>query len=249
MVVLLFHRVTDLIPEDGLTVNPARFRVMCRMLRQRFRIVPLAEMFRLVRTGSPIQHGTAAITFDDSYRDNLDAARVLAEHGLPATFFIPAGYVGTDQVYDWDRHFTVRLPNLTWDDVIEMADMGFEIGSHTMTHPNLADLTDEQARYELSESKKLLEHKLGRPVRYFAYPFGEREHFRREQLDLVRAAGYEGCVSAHGGFIYRHGDYTILPRESVPYFDSVLNLELYLRGSLRWFYSAKRSLLRAFMAS
>ena len=43
-----------------------------------------------------------AITFDDCYRDNLFAARVLAEHGLPATFFIPTKYVGTDQVFPWD---------------------------------------------------------------------------------------------------------------------------------------------------
>jgi peptidoglycan/xylan/chitin deacetylase (PgdA/CDA1 family) len=124
----------------------------------------------------------------------------------------------------------------------QIAERGFEIGSHTISHPNLANLSDDEVRQELVDSKKLLETKLGRAVRWFAYPFGGREHFRPEQLSLVREAGYEGCVSAHYGFIYRGKDYPILPREPVPYFDSLLNLELYLRGCLHWFYGAKRAL-------
>jgi hypothetical protein len=111
MVVVLFHRVTDEIPEDGLTVGTARFRSICRMLRDRFHVVPLAEVFRLIRSGEPIPPRTAAITFDDSYRDNLEAAHVLSTYGLPATFFIPTAYVGTDLVYDWDRELPVRLAN------------------------------------------------------------------------------------------------------------------------------------------
>src|SRR6516225_5949571 len=47
LTVLLFHRVTDVIPEDGLTVSTARFRRICRMLRRRFRVVPVGEIFRL----------------------------------------------------------------------------------------------------------------------------------------------------------------------------------------------------------
>jgi peptidoglycan/xylan/chitin deacetylase (PgdA/CDA1 family) len=242
MVILLFHRVTDDIPEDGLTVSTARFRQMCRMLRRQFRVVPLAEVFRIARSGEPIPPRTAAITFDDSYRDNLAAARVLAEYRLPATFFIPPGYVGTDHVYEWDRRLPVRLPNLTWDEVAEMAALGFDIGSHTMTHPDMARLTDEEARRELVDSKKLLETKLGRPVRFFAYPFGEPENFRSEQLALVTEAGYEGCVAAHHGFIYRGHPQPILPREPASPFDSVVHMELYLRGCLHWFYRARRAL-------
>lgn len=242
MVILLFHRVTDDIPEDGLTVGTARFRAMCRMLRNNFRVVPLADIFHIACSGESIPPQTVAITFDDSYQNNLPAARVLAEHHLPATFFIPAAYVATDHVYDWDRDLPVRLPNLTWDEVVQMAELGHEIGSHTMTHPNMASLSNTEALKELIDSKKLLENKLGRSVRWFAYPFGNPEHFRTEQLALVKEAGYEGCLSAHGGFIRRHESYPILPREPVPYFDSVLNLELYLRGCLHWFYSAKKSL-------
>src|SRR5262245_35357424 len=76
MAILLFHRVTDAIPADGLTVGTARFERLCRLLRDRFRVVPLAEVFDIVRSGRPMPPRTVAITFDDCYRDNLFAARV-----------------------------------------------------------------------------------------------------------------------------------------------------------------------------
>ncbi len=239
LTVLLLHRVTDAIPEDGLTMGTARFRRLCRLLRRRFHVVPLAEAFRLARSGGPIPRRTVAITFDDCYRDNLFAARVLAEHGLPACFFIPTAFVGTDAVFPWDRHLP-KMPNLSWDEIREMAALGHEIGSHTVTHSDMARVSEEQARHELAESKRILEAQLGRPVRWFAYPFGERQHFRADRLALVLGAGYEGCLSAYGGFVYPDAKSLILPREAVPDFKSLLHLEVYLTGCLNWFYGLRK---------
>src|SRR5207248_2951742 len=109
MTILLFHRVTDAIPEDGLTVSPKRFRRACQLLSRNFHVVPLAEVFRILRAGEAMPPRTVAITFDDCYRDNLQAAHVLADHGLPATFFVPTGYVGTDRSFPWDKNLP-RMP-------------------------------------------------------------------------------------------------------------------------------------------
>jgi peptidoglycan/xylan/chitin deacetylase (PgdA/CDA1 family) len=239
MAILLFHRVTDAVPPDGITVPTERFRRICRLLRRDFRVIPLAEVYRLLRGGEPIPRRTVAITFDDSYRDNLFAARVLAEHGLPATFFIPTAYVGTERVFPWDRDLP-RLPNLTWDDVREMAGLGFEVGSHTVTHADLGTAPLDRARAELFDSKAALEERLGRPVRYFAYPFGGADNLCPECLPLIEEAGYEGTLSALPGFVRPGMDDRVLPREAVPYFHSLLNLELYLAGCLSWFYDLKR---------
>jgi peptidoglycan/xylan/chitin deacetylase (PgdA/CDA1 family) len=237
---LLFHRVTDEIPEDPLTVSTQRFARICRMLRRNFHVVPLAEIFELRKSGRPFPRRTVAITFDDCYRDNLFAARVLAEMRLPACFFMPTAFVGTDHVFAWDRELR-RMANLTWDEVREMAALGHEIGSHTVTHADMAQVPVEQARVELVESKKTLEAQLDRPVRWFAYPFGGRNNFRDERLPLVFEAGYEGLVSGFGGFLYPEAPEPIVPRVTVPEFHSVLNLELHLRGGLDWYYSLRRS--------
>jgi hypothetical protein len=146
--ILLFHRVTDEIPPDGLTVSTAWFRGLCQILHRRFNVVSLTEAMNIVESGKRPARRTVAITFDDCYRDNLDAACVLADHGLPACFFIPTAYVGTDHVFEWDRDLP-RMRNLTWDEVKEMARLGHEIGSHTVTHPDMGEVGDEQARLPL----------------------------------------------------------------------------------------------------
>src|SRR5271154_2205946 len=102
MSVVLFHRVTDEIPVDGLAVTTTWFRGFCALMRNRFHVVRLSELHRILTAGETPRLRTVAITFDDCYRDNLFAARVLAEHGLPATFFIPTRYVGTEYVFPWD---------------------------------------------------------------------------------------------------------------------------------------------------
>ena len=92
------------------------------------------------------------------------------------------------------------MPNLTWDDVREMAALGHDIGSHTVTHPNLGVAPYEEARREIFESKAVLEH-AGRRVRWFAYPFGGKNNLRPEAAALVKEAGYDGCLSGYGGFV------------------------------------------------
>ena len=239
MAILLFHRVTDDIPEDGLTVSTAPLsthlphvapRFSCRVAR---RGVPPAAL------GQPFPRRTVAITFDDCYRDNLYAARTLADHGLPATFFMPTGFIGTDHVFAWDRGLP-RMANLTWDDLREMSRLGFEIGSHTVTHANFGRIECTQAVAELVDSKATLEKRLERPVRWFAFPFGGLENLRPDLLPLVEEAGYQACLSGHGGFIYPGSDSLVLPREPVPYFHNLHNLELHLSGSLNWYYALKR---------
>ncbi len=241
LAVLLFHRVTDEIPEDHLTIHLSRFRRLCRLLQRDFRVVPLAEVVRLVRAGRPLPARTVALTFDDCYRDNLVAAHLLAEHGLPATFFIPTAYVGSGRVFPWD-HGQPPLAHLTWDDLREMVRLGFEVGSHTVTHADLGAVTPERARRELIDSRAVLQEQLGQPVRWLAYPFGGVDNFRPEWLRLAVEAGYEGCLSGHGGLAFPGTDPRLLPRVPVPAFRNNLHLELYLRGCLRWYHAFKEQM-------
>ncbi len=233
--ILLFHRVTDAIPEDGLTIHPERFARIASLLRRRFRVVPLAEIFRLVRERLPMPQRTVAITFDDCYLDNLAAARVLSDHGLPATFFLPTAYVGTARRFAWDEHLP-PMPNLTWDQVREIAALGHDVGSHTVNHVNMGEVPADVAAYELTRSREILQERVGRPVRHFAYPFGGPNNLRPEYLPLIIEAGYEGAVSAFGGFVRPGTDFHVLPREAVPYFKSLDYLEMHLSGCLHWLY-------------
>ena len=96
-----------------------------------------------------------------------------------------------------------------------------------------------QNLYSEDQAKKL-EDTLQRRVRWFAYPFGGPSNFRPEYHALARDIGYQATFSAQSGFIRPHMRDQILPREAMPYFRSLTNLELHLSGCLDWFYNVKR---------
>lgn len=83
---------------------------------------------------------------------------------------------------------------------------GHVVGSHTMTHPNMAYLNEDDARSELAESKRLLDLNLDVPVRHFSYPCPALSpHWSAQTVALSRTAGYESCVTTDGGVV-KNGD-------------------------------------------
>lgn len=67
-----------------------------------------------------------------------------------------------------------------------------EIGAHTVTHPDLSSLPSENQRWEIAESKRVLEELTGKSVRYFAYPSGQ---YARTTIELVKDAGYQAAFA------------------------------------------------------
>lgn len=233
MSVMLFHRVTDAIPPDGITVGVDWFRQFCSLMQRSYHVVPVAEVYHLLETGTPPPPRTVAITFDDGYADNLHAAEILHEHGLPATFFVATGSVGAASHYEWDSHLP-PLAMMDWAAIRRVSKLGHEIGSHTVSHPDMGVISVDDARRELIESKRILEEHTEKPVRWFAYPFGGAKNFRQELLPLVRETGHEGCMSAIHGFVEMGMKGEILPRIAAPALRDFDLLELYLNRSLEW---------------
>ncbi|GCE03720.1 polysaccharide deacetylase family protein [Dictyobacter aurantiacus] len=94
----------------------------------------------------------------------------------------------------------VNIP-LSWGEVLEMQESGFvSFGAHTMNHPVLACLSDPtEVRYEIASCRHLMQERLNRPVRTFAYPIGRTEHIGLEALKTVREAGYSWAVTTTKG--------------------------------------------------
>jgi peptidoglycan/xylan/chitin deacetylase (PgdA/CDA1 family) len=79
----------------------------------------------------------------------------------------------------------------------ELADAGVTIGSHSSSHARLTEVTEMQVAAEVRDSKRQLEDLLGKPVRYFAYPYGLVNQAVR---DAVKQAGYHAACSTRAGF-------------------------------------------------
>ena len=199
MIIVTFHRINDDLPEDGLTSSSAKFARFCEFFRTHFRVIPLSEQVAGC-TAANDMGGTLSITFDDGYRDNAEvAAPILRKLGLPATFFVSTGFIGTRTVAPWDRELPRQPGWMDWDQIRSLVSQGFEIGCHTDSHIDLGTADAQTARAELEVSKRKLNEQLGRPVRLFAYPFGGRENITERSLELVREAGFVCCASCCGG--------------------------------------------------
>jgi peptidoglycan/xylan/chitin deacetylase (PgdA/CDA1 family) len=96
---------------------------------------------------------------------------------------------------------------MRWDELREMKQGGMCIGSHTMSHPLLTEIPEEEARIEIAGSKAKIEEELGAPVGHFAYPNpGESAHVNETVKTLVCQAGYLTARTSFKGSVSQHGD-------------------------------------------
>jgi peptidoglycan/xylan/chitin deacetylase (PgdA/CDA1 family) len=137
------------------------------------------------------------LTFDDGYADNWELARpILQRYGFAATVFLVSGALGGFPTWTSEPALQGR-PLLTVAQIRELLAAGIEIGAHTRTHPSLTGVAEPEVREaEVKGSREDLERYLGRPVRSFAYPFGD---YDAELLALVEHAGYEGACGTCPG--------------------------------------------------
>jgi len=166
------------------------------------------------------------LTFDDGYDD-------LYSQLLPATVqfrlkpivFLVADRTGTTNVWDHTRGLR-RRDLLTLDQIREMQRYGVEFGSHTLTHPWLPGVSDDDLRREVGDSKRRIEDVLGMPVTTFAYPFGGVDQRVR---GAVAAAGYALAFTTRPGLNW-WGDPLCLNRAEVSETDTFLDFALKLRS-------------------
>jgi peptidoglycan/xylan/chitin deacetylase (PgdA/CDA1 family) len=140
------------------------------------------------------------LTFDDGSASDYDEAfPALTELGMRATFFVVPTLVGTPGY-------------VTWAQLREMAAAGMEVGSHSLTHPFLHDLDAGGIRHEFGESKRILEDRLGAPVRSASLPRGwEPPHCAA----VLEELGYRAFCTSRVGW-WRPGDSPLaIPRVAV----------------------------------
>ena len=192
-VVLGYHAVSETWP-SSLAVSPARLEQQVRwLLRRGFRGVTFYEAVM-----APPTRKTFAVTFDDGYRSVLlEGLPVLEQLGVPGTVFPSITYIDSDEplvgpaLQHWlGTEHEAELKSMTWDELRRLADGGWEIGSHTVTHPYLPELGDDELERELVDSKARLEREIDRPCRTIAYPSG------RFDDRVARAAARAGYAVA-----------------------------------------------------
>lgn len=194
MLVLCYHAISDGW-DHQLSVGPAAFERQLRTLTLRgFRGVAADAALN----GSRGLH----VTFDDAFRSVTNALPILERLRLPATVFACAAYADEGRPLDVPELAAEasahpdELATMSWDELRALTDRGIEIGSHTVSHPHLPQLSEEEIRTELVDSRARFEDELGGPCRFLAYPFGEHDSRVRA---AARKAGYAGAFALANG--------------------------------------------------
>jgi peptidoglycan/xylan/chitin deacetylase (PgdA/CDA1 family) len=143
------------------------------------------------------------LSFDDGIKNCLRAARIMSEFNIKACFFICPEMIGEAdyhkiKLFCQERLHKPPLEFLSWSEVEQLLKEGHEIGSHTMTHPNLSHVSVQEMHDEIGGSFELLTRRIGR-IKHFSWPLGRFFHFNLRGAKMVFDLGYQSCASAERG--------------------------------------------------
>jgi peptidoglycan/xylan/chitin deacetylase (PgdA/CDA1 family)/glycosyltransferase involved in cell wall biosynthesis len=243
-VVLAYHAIADMRDDRVLapySVPPQLFgRQLDALAAAGWAFVDLDAVLAALAGERPLPRKAVLVSFDDAYRDLLEAALpVLEQRGIPAVAFAVADRVGGTNA--WDEEIGAgSVALLDADGLKEIAARAVEVGSHGMAHVPLAGLGPEQLAEEAGVSGRRLES-LGLPrPRSFSYPYGESDP---EAEAAVQAAGYQVAFTVTPGTVRFSSDRYALPRVQIGASDSPRRLLLKARTA-GWPPSWRNRLLR-----
>jgi peptidoglycan/xylan/chitin deacetylase (PgdA/CDA1 family) len=252
VVILCYHSVHPF--KSFGSTHPRLFALHLEWLRERCDVIPLRDALAVVQ-GPPRPRPAVAITFDDGYADlHEHALPVLAGHSIAPTLFVITGLANGDprvlrRMAALQGGSPVDAMGLSWTQIAELRDAGWEVGSHTDTHINLGGAQPSRALSELQSSRAMLEDHLGGSVTQLAYPFGKpKHHFTHATMKLAFQSGYRTATAIHYRGIRPTDSGLALPRFAVGN-DSVQMLASKVLGKLDilglWQERAPRWLSRA----
>ena len=208
--ILMYHSISEQADPRfaRFVVQPHVFRRHMSYLAERgYQTMTVTALVNAWESGTPLPPNTVVLTFDDGFADfYTEVVPSLLDHHFTADLYLATGFVG--KTCGWlGTSGEGNRPMLTWPRVQEVASLGFEIGSHTHSHPELDRCPASTTARELNDSRNELEDRLGGAVNTFAYPFGYwskrvrgavaeagfRSGFRSGSCHLVGLTTYSAC--------------------------------------------------------
>lgn len=163
--------------------------------------------------------GGVVITFDDGCEtDLISAAPMLRDFGFNGTFYVTVG-------------FLEKRGYLSRTQLRQLGDLGMEIGSHSMTHSYLTDLSQEQVTREIADSKHELEQIIGRSIQHFSCPGGRWD---RRVAETARQSGYRSVTTSRVAANSRRSDPFALGRVAVMRGTTLATFEKQSKGHGLW---------------
>jgi peptidoglycan/xylan/chitin deacetylase (PgdA/CDA1 family) len=188
--ILMYHLVNDPpagAPFPGLYVATADFAAqMAWLRRERYTGVTLRQVYDLWTRGVPLPPRPVVVSFDDGYRSVwANALPVLRRLRWPAVLNLELKVLGN-----------TSEGGLTESMVRELVGAGWEVDSHTVSHPDLTTVDPARLREELVRSRAAIRRTFREPADFFCYPAGR---YDATVVAAVKRAGYLGATTTNFG--------------------------------------------------
>lgn len=225
-VVLYYHTVK--------IADAGRFMKQMEYLARRCTVVKASEIMGVNAYGA---NNLIVITFDDAFVNVFEnAVPILRRYELPASIFVPVSDLGRKPNWDMPECDPDKNETIMRKDQIQQLDKeGFEIFSHTLTHPVLTEIQDGRLAIELAESKLAVEEIVGHKVVGISYPYGS---FDVKVSNAAEKAGYKLGFTIEPSMVDSSTNSLQIGRFSVSPRDGLLRFKLKAMGA----YQAVRGL-------
>jgi peptidoglycan/xylan/chitin deacetylase (PgdA/CDA1 family) len=249
--ILMLHDV----PES----QAANFRRLLQyLLEEHGLLTPLEAEARLTGESAPRHDGRVPylLTFDDGLKSNATVAReILDSCGVKAIFFVCAGFLDfppeshektiVGNIYEGriNDSFPEEMQLMSWEDCQTLVQSGHTIGAHGWSHQRLSSLDGADRFQEIVVPAQILESRLGVPVKWFAYPFGDIDSIDAPSLGII-GSRYSFCCSGLRGFNSPTTRSLELLREHVDLNMPFEYQQLVLKGALDFYYRKRVKRLR-----
>lgn len=220
----MYHQVGKFAPmkaHRAIYCDHRRFAAQMAFLKGfDYRVLSLDQVLAYLRREQPIPTRAVALTFDDGYASFLDYAMpVLRRYDFPATVYAVSNHVGHR------AQWLSKVPGLAIPDLMSAAQLreiralGVTIGSHTVSHAKLAELSPERQAQELTDSKAALEDLLGEEVAHLCYPYGS---FDSNAVRTAAESGYVSATTCLRGSAEPLDHPLVLPRKAISFGDNLI---------------------------
>jgi peptidoglycan/xylan/chitin deacetylase (PgdA/CDA1 family) len=186
--VLVYHNFSK--KRSGKTsVSEADFEAQMKYLKENgFHVISLDQLLDFIDYKEQIPEKSVAITFDDAWGSIYDIALpILKKYSFPATFFIYTDFIGGGKA-------------MSWNQIQTLSENGFDIQCQTKTHRNLTALKKNESfeeyfkalEMEIDYPNTLIEKKLKKKCKYFAYPYGKTNDLI---IAILKKQGYRAAFT------------------------------------------------------
>jgi peptidoglycan/xylan/chitin deacetylase (PgdA/CDA1 family) len=180
--ILCYHNIKELSANAGemtktYTVSPANFAQQMKALSDEgYHSILPDQLYEYLVHDAPLPANPIMITFDDTRGEQYSlGATEMKKYGFKGVFFVMT--------------VSINRPNyLTKEQIKSLSDSGNTVAAHTWDHHMVTKYAGEDWETQLVKPKKKLEDIIGKPVTYFAYPFGL---WNKEAIPEIKKSGYQ----------------------------------------------------------